>query len=494
MNNKKNVISALVLQLVTMLQGLILPRLILLNFGSEINGLVNSITQFLSFVSLLEGGLGAVVLSELYSPISRGDENRTREILSACQTFFYRLSLTFLVYTIVIAIIYPCFIVHQYSFAFTSSLVLVLSLITLAQYMFSITYRLYLQADQRLYIVNIISIITILVNTVSAVVVMRVFPHIHAVKLCSGVIYLLQPIAFQHYVEKKYRLPVGFHVKGSTSILKNRWSGFLHNLAHFVNRNIDIVILTLFSSLSSVSVYTVYMLAISALRGIISNVGNSYQAAIGKYVAEGDTVILREKFERFESVFWFIGVTLFSTCLLLINSFVGVYTAQINDADYFQPVFGAIIVLANLVYVIREPYRLLILAAGKFKETNFGAIAEVVINIVISVSLVWKYGLIGVAVGTLAAILFRLIYFMWFLKRDILFRGYRTYFTHILCAAVVVAVDMYIYFKKAFIVTNVIPFCVAGCALVAGNALLYAAVYYAIRLISKGNRRGEIRE
>ena len=39
------------------------------NFGSEINGLVSSITQFLSFISLLEGGLGAVVLAELYLPI-----------------------------------------------------------------------------------------------------------------------------------------------------------------------------------------------------------------------------------------------------------------------------------------------------------------------------------------------------------------------------------------------------------------------------------------
>ena len=71
MNNKKNAISSLALQLATIAQGLILPKLILGAFGSEVNGLVSSITQFLSFISLLEGGLGAVVLAELYGPIEK---------------------------------------------------------------------------------------------------------------------------------------------------------------------------------------------------------------------------------------------------------------------------------------------------------------------------------------------------------------------------------------------------------------------------------------
>lgn len=71
MNNKKNAISSLILQSTTIIQGLILPRLILYTFGSETNGLVSSINNLLGFISLLEGGLGAVVLAELYGPIEK---------------------------------------------------------------------------------------------------------------------------------------------------------------------------------------------------------------------------------------------------------------------------------------------------------------------------------------------------------------------------------------------------------------------------------------
>lgn len=88
MNSKKNLITALILQVATILQGLILPRLIITTFGSDVNGLISSVTQFLSFISLLEGGLGAVVLAELYAPMEVDDKVKIKSVLLACQRFF----------------------------------------------------------------------------------------------------------------------------------------------------------------------------------------------------------------------------------------------------------------------------------------------------------------------------------------------------------------------------------------------------------------------
>ena len=60
-----NMIFSIVLQIVTIISGFIIPRQILLAFGSEVNGLVNSITQFLNYISLIEGGLGSVIMTAL---------------------------------------------------------------------------------------------------------------------------------------------------------------------------------------------------------------------------------------------------------------------------------------------------------------------------------------------------------------------------------------------------------------------------------------------
>ena len=64
----KNICFTMVLQLIGILNGLIVPKVFISLFGSEANGLITSINQFLNYVNILEGGLGGVVMSALYKP------------------------------------------------------------------------------------------------------------------------------------------------------------------------------------------------------------------------------------------------------------------------------------------------------------------------------------------------------------------------------------------------------------------------------------------
>lgn len=482
MNNKKNAISSLILQSTTIIQGLILPRLILYTFGSETNGLVSSINNLLGFISLLEGGLGAVVLAELYGPIEKKEDDKIQGILGACQSFFSKLTLVFLVYTILVAFFYPRYIDTSLSKEGVSVLVLILSMTTVAQYLFSITYRLLLQAEQKLYIVNYVSAVTILINTISAAVIIFVFPSIHVVKLYSGIIYMIQPMVYKAFVEKKF-LKENIRKKTQHYILKNRWSGFAQNLAHFVNMNTDVALITLFIPLQYVSVYSVHLLVINALRGIVTSVGNSYQSALGKYIAMGDSAQLKQKFRKFEEGFWLTGMVLFFCCALLINPFIQIYTTGITDAEYYQPIFSFVIVLANMIYVIREPYRLLVLAGGKFKETNFGAFAEAIINLGMSLLLITKFGLIGVAIGTLVAIAFRLIYLVWYLHRDIIQLGYASFSPYIVTFIVAFAVNLFVYISWPLKLNGIIRFFVAGCIVFVAECGVCGLVYWINRRI-----------
>ena len=58
-----NTISSLMYQAALIISGLIIPKLIISSYGSEVNGLINSISQFLGFFSFLELGIVAVVQS-----------------------------------------------------------------------------------------------------------------------------------------------------------------------------------------------------------------------------------------------------------------------------------------------------------------------------------------------------------------------------------------------------------------------------------------------
>ena len=88
----KNTLCSLLQHLCTILCGLILPREILIRYGSDMNGLVLSITRFLSYTALLELGIGAVIPAALYSPLAVRDFEKVSAILSSGYRVFHRIA------------------------------------------------------------------------------------------------------------------------------------------------------------------------------------------------------------------------------------------------------------------------------------------------------------------------------------------------------------------------------------------------------------------
>ena len=91
--SKLNVITTLLRQLMATLCGIVLPRILIGAFGSVVYGATTSIAQFLSYISLLEGGIGRVARGALYEPLARGDKEQISKIHTAIRSFSKRTGL-----------------------------------------------------------------------------------------------------------------------------------------------------------------------------------------------------------------------------------------------------------------------------------------------------------------------------------------------------------------------------------------------------------------
>ena len=138
----RNTISALTLQVVTLFCGFVLPRLILSSYGSEVNGMVNSITQFLQVISLMECGMGAVMQSSLYEPLVVRDDNMISCIVTSGKTFFHNVGGVLCIYVFVLLMTYPKLTDQQFGSLYVGSLILIMSVSLFAQYYFGITYTI----------------------------------------------------------------------------------------------------------------------------------------------------------------------------------------------------------------------------------------------------------------------------------------------------------------------------------------------------------------
>ena len=377
-------------------------------FGSDVNGLVNSITQFLGIISFLELGVGAVVQSSLYRPLAEHDEDQVSRVIKSANRFFRTIAGILLVYVIFLVAFYPTITGQSFGYAYTATLIIVISISSFAQYYFGIVNRLLLTADQHGYVQYNAQTVATILNTVMCFVLIKLGCGIQMVKLTTSLIYLLQPFVIYLYVRRHYN--INRKITYTEEPIKQKWNGIAQHVASVILDNTDIVVLTVFSSLSAVSIYSVYFLVVKGVKQLFLSMTNGIQSLMGELWASGEEKELRSLFGWTEWLIHTGTVFVFGVTAIAIVPFIEVYTYGVTDADYMQPLFAALLVAANAGHCLRLPYNIMILAAGHYKQTQRNYIIAAVLNIVVSVVMVNRFGLIGVAIGTLLAMLYQTVW------------------------------------------------------------------------------------
>lgn len=415
---KWNIAASLANQLVSTVCGILVPRVMIGAFGSVVYGATTSISQFLSYISLLEGGVGRVARGALYGPLARDDDREVSKVYHAVKSFFSSVGGAFLIYTLVLSLVYHDIAgITVFTRDYTFLLVWAISLATLAKYLWGLPNMTLLNADQRQYITNSVIMVTTVINVVLIVVLANLGCDVVTVKLASSLVFVLRPLILSWYVKRNYRLVRG---ERDRNVLEQKWTGLGQHLAYTIHTNMDVVILTLFSDLSLVSVYSVYHLVISSIRNIASSFSGGMEAVFGEMIAKGEQQPLQRAFRRYQVMLSTVSMVLFGTTAVLIVPFIRLYTAGIADADYIRPGFALILLLAEAVNCVVLPYTTLPIAANRLFQTRWGAYGEAVLNLGISCLLVFWDPLPGVALGTLAAVLFKSVFYMVYAAKHIL--------------------------------------------------------------------------
>lgn len=417
---KLNIAGSVLLQVVSGVCGLILPRFVLRNFGSEVNGLVASVTQLLSYAVLLEGGIGGVMRAAMYKPLANGDEAGVSGIFYQISRTFQKISVVYIGFAVLLSICMKFFVDTRYSWFFVFTMVLILSTHTFFSYYVGLPHRILMTADQKLYVIQFTQIIVTVLNLLLCLLVMDLGGGIHTVKLTSALVFLINPFVQRRYVKRHYHLSRNVADDSVRQIPKR--DGVIHHLSFFIHRNTDVVILTLFGSLHTVSVYTVYNTVIHVLEQLLLSVSSGLSGLVGRLIARKEIAELNRVVDRYEACNNALATGVATVCALLILPFVSVYTGGVTDAQYRQPVFALLMIAGSYAYSIRHPFGCVVSAAGHYKETKAGAIGEVAINLTLSLALVKPLGLVGVALGTVAAMSFRTVYTVWYLSNNLLHR------------------------------------------------------------------------
>ncbi len=390
---------------VTFILGIMIPKLFIVSLGSEANGLVSSIGQIFSYVSLLEAGIGTTAIQALYKPITEDDKNRINQILSASAAFYKKIGKIYILCVMLIAIIYPLVVQVNLPIWQVIGVICFSGLGNAINFLLQQNYVVLLSAEGKGYITtNLNLIVNIIISVTKVILLLNGFNIVYVIG-AQFVITLLRILFMKIYIVKNYKW-LNTHSVPDFSALKKQRYVLVQQLSYFVYTNTDIVILTLFDNLVTVSVYTLYNIIIGVVEGITSSFTSSILFALGQ--------LYNENFERFKKIFRIFDAfymtlvfALFSVVYLCIIPFLSIYTKGITDANYMDSTLAFLFVILKMVTTLRSQSQNIINFAGNFKETQKSSIIEAGMNILISVIGVYYIGIYGVVIGSIVSSLYK---------------------------------------------------------------------------------------
>lgn len=412
-----NVFFGFMGQIITIALGIVIPRLFIVNLGSAANGLLSSIGQVLSYLTLLEAGLGGASIQALYKPLANNDTDRINAILAATSDYYRRTGKIYVLCVIGISAIYP-FFVKDFSYSTTFFVIALAGIPGAINYYYQGKFRVLLTAEGKSYIVSNITTFISVITSISKIILILCGCNLIHLQIAYCCIALVQVIIYHFLFKKSYQW-VDYNVSPDYSSISQKKSVLIHQISNLVLTNTDVIILTIFTDLKVVSVYTVYNMIFDMINTSVQTVGNSVSYIFGESYNKN-----REKFKTiygiYETYFFAFTFALYTIAFIMIKPFLILYTKGVSDISYIDSYLPILFTAMKLLACSRTPSQNIINVVGMFRETQRSAIIEAAINLTVSIIAVYNFGIYGVVVGTIVALLYRAVYLVVFANKRIL--------------------------------------------------------------------------
>lgn len=436
-----NLAVSAVTQIITLALGLFLPRLILLAWGSEYNGLLSSVTNIMSYLALLEAGLNTAMLQALYKTVGQNDREQTSIVVRTAQRYYHKISIVYAAMVVGIALLYPLIVRTAISYWEIVAIIVLQGLVGVINFAFRAAYQQLLDAEGKYYVISLITFLTTVLTYSAKIAAIKIFDSVIIMQFMSVFIIIIQVAIYAVYFSKHYKW-INKNAQSDESLIENRKYYFTQQIAGLIFNSTDTIVLSIFCGLKVASVYAVYNLVYIALAQVISLIRGSTNFVLGQSFHK-DSKLFTKVYDAYSAMQSMTGGIMASISIVLIINFIKIYTDGVTDIDYID-FFAAFLFSLNLMLECSRGASLASAnIAGKAPETTWRYIMEAAINLFSSLILVNFIGMKGVLLGTTLAGLYRTTDSIYYTNKHVLKRSPFGEFKN-------VGIDFMIYFIVAF--------------------------------------------
>ena len=473
----KNVITGFGGQLIAIILGLIVPRFFIMSYGSDVNGLLSTITQIFTYMALLEAGIGQAAKNLLYKPFQEKNKDGVSEIASIAKSYFRRVTLIYGIGVFTIAFILPLVLKSNVGSATIALIVLFEGMSGVFSFYFIQTSSIIIGVDGKNYINNSINLVNRIAGYTVKIVMAAFGLNIVLLQFAFFLVTVAKVFFYQIYFRKHYGW-IKFKKTGKEVKLKDRNSYIITEICWTVFSSTDMIVLSTFVSTQLSSVYGIYNMVFANISLLLNSVYNSVTYLLGQTYYEN-----KEKYTKlhdtFNSVFFGLMTSIMMVCYFLTIPFVSLYTSGVTDTNYIITSLPLMFCLVQLLSWSRYVAGNLVGVAGRIKKAVWVNVLEALINLTCSIIFVQRFGIVGVLFATVIALPVKLIYCNYVGDRIILKRScwntIKILGTNFILFFVVVLIKPYIHIE----VNSYLSFAVYGI----GLSVLFTVIVMCVNIL-----------
>ena len=408
-SSTRNAATVLLVSTVNLVTSFINRTVLVRCLSTEYIGLGGLLSNLLGFLSLAELGIGSAIHFALYQSLEQGNIEKTKALMAVYRRLYRWVGLVILGVGVLLTPILPRLIkelpesisipeMNFYYWMYLGS--------TALSYFFSYK-RALIICDQREYIPTLISGLfhVVAVALRSSILLLT---HSYTAYLAISLFLTLannltiSAIADRLYPFLREKPVVGLSAQESQTLRRNISAQFMHRVGGIVVFSSDNIIISKFVGLMETGMYSNYTLILSSVNGILNRMISGVTASVGNLMAGSDN-------DHTESVFYhvlFLNAWLYgfaSACLFcLYQPFIRLWLGE----DYLLTDMTVAMIVANF-YINGVRLTLCIFkdASGIFAQDRYKPLVEGVVNILVSIPLAIRYGVMGVLQGTVISTL-----------------------------------------------------------------------------------------
>ena len=411
-NSTKNMYTGLIYQILVLVFRFVTRTVFINSLGSEYLGINGLFSNILTLLSLADLGIGGALVYSLYEPIAKKDEGRQRVIVQYLHKLYIIIGVAILVIGIILLPFLKYLIKDNVTFINLNLVFLVYVFQTASTYLFFPSKVEFLCANEKRYLYNKIANIIVILSNLAQILILIIFKNFYLYLFTVIIFNILQAYLVSRKTNKLYPFITKKTKKTLTkeekkNIFKDCGSLMIHRMNYIVLTATDNIIISKYLGLSTVGLYSNYVLITNSITNILSTFFDSISASIGNLQTNSS----KDKDYQIFKLTNFITAVCFGVfsvgIYVLANDFIKLW---LGDSYLLSTTFVAMISINLYIEGLRKFLSTYRSAHGLFREKKLVPLIGMIINIVVSIILVQKIGLFGVLLGTFIS---NVTTFMW---------------------------------------------------------------------------------